>query len=270
MFRFLKITKALIVREFLIDKSYKSSFIFSQLNIIFTIMLFFFISKLIGQSGTSFVKGSADNYFSFVLIGIASSSIIWAGLQTIPNYIRNEQLTGTLEVVLASSVKSTSIAYAIAINTMIYSFFMFLLYVILGVISFGIKLNINFPSLLLILLMTAAYSTGFGLMGGGFILIFKKWNPISWIITNVFRLLGGVYFPIAVLPKWLHKVSDFLPITYSLSAARKSMFYAQSILDMKEELIILLIFSILICSGGHVFFNWSLKKAKLKGLLASY
>jgi ABC-2 type transport system permease protein len=44
---------------------------------------------------------------------------------------------------------------------------------------------------------------GLGIISAAFIMRFKKGNPVTWMVATASELLGGVYFPIDVLPERL-------------------------------------------------------------------
>ena len=53
------------------------------------------------------------------------------------------------------------------------------------------------------------------------VLAFKRADPSSWLVQGLSYLLGGVYYPVAVLPEWGQTLANILPITHALEAMRK-------------------------------------------------
>jgi ABC-2 type transport system permease protein len=77
------------------EMSYRVSFLFQFLNIVFSVGVFYFLSRLIDKS--SLIPSLASyggDYFSFVLIGIAFTGYFGVGLSSFANNLRQAQTTG--------------------------------------------------------------------------------------------------------------------------------------------------------------------------------
>jgi hypothetical protein len=80
-------------------------------------------------------------------------------------------------------------------------------------------------------IMAALAVLGFGFMSAATFTLLnaKGWNdPIAWIVGILQGLVTGVYFPITVLPGWLHALALLLPQTYALDAARRLLLNSAS------------------------------------------
>jgi len=69
-------------------------------------------------------------------------------------------------------------------------------------------------------LLYAALMCGMGLASAGFVLVTKQGDPVSWIVAAVTGLLGGVYFPVDLLPQWLSRIAFSLPTCRALAVVR--------------------------------------------------
>jgi len=146
-----------------------------------------------------------------------------------------------------------------------------IIYISLGIFAFKINFkNVNLLSTIIILFLTIASFSGLGILSASFIIILKRGNPISWIINSIEGLIGGVYFPITVLPHWLQFASQFLPITYAIKAVQLSVFRGYSVNQLLKEIVFLLLFSCLLLPLSLKAFTYSLKKARRDGSLSSY
>ncbi len=109
-----------------------------------------------------------------------------------------------------------------------------------------------------------------GIMSASFIMVLKKGDPLSWIFTNLSWLLGGVYFPIAVLPGWVQKFSYLLPITYSLEGMRLALLKGYTLRELLPSIIPLLIFTVIMLPVSMWVFKYAVKRAKVDGSLIKY
>ncbi len=101
-------------------------------------------------------------------------------------------------------------------------------------------------------------------------MIFKRGDPVSWFIGNLFDLLGGIYFPVVILPQSLQIISFFLPITYALKAMRLALFQGYSLAQLGPEIFFLSIFSVLVFPLSLFFFGYAVRTAKKNASLNQY
>ncbi len=107
-------------------------------------------------------------------------------------------------------------------------------------------------------------------MAASFILIFKRGNPIAWVVNTSFGLLGGVYYPITVLPPWLQAISHFLPVTYAIRSMEMAVYQGSSIKELTQDIATLLAFSALLLPLSLLSFKFAIRKAKMDGSLVHY
>lgn len=268
---FLKKAFAFILKDFRNESSYKFAFLAEFAGIFLSALSFFFLSKLIGDAASSYLKPYGGDYFSFVLIGIALGSYLQVSLRSFSSCIRNAQIFGTLEALL---VTQTSVPIII-ISSTLYSFlltsFRIIVYLLFGALFLGLNLrDANIPGTLLLLGLTIICFSSIGVLSASFIMVLKKGDPLSWAFTSLSWLLGGVYFPITVLPAWVQKVSYLLPITHSLEGIRLALLKGSSINDLIPSLIPLLAFIFILTPLSLWTFNYAVHRAKMNGSLVHY
>ena len=262
---------AFIKRDFLIDISYKFSFLMNLVGIFFSVLTFFFISKLFGTAAAPYLGEYGGDYFPFVLLGIAFSTYLGVGLGTSASAIRQEQVLGTLESMLISPTRASARAVYLSLWNFIFSSFHIFIYLLIGRFVFGLTFNLTRPLLIAIILFLSIMSFhSLGVMSSSFVIIFKKGNPINWIISSSFDLLGGIYYPMAILPKQLQIISRCLPITYSLKALRGLLLAGHSFKQVKIDILALMGFALVLYPLAILFFEYALKLAKKKGTLSQY
>ena len=107
-------------------------------------------------------------------------------------------------------------------------------------------------------------------MSAGFILIFKRSEPIGWFISSLTGLFGGVYFPIEVLPLKLQTISYALPITYSLRSLRHALLSGYSSKMLIPDILTLITFSAILLPLAIVIFKHTVRCVKIDGSLVHY
>ena len=262
---------AFIQRDFLNSASYRFAFISQIFGILFSILTLFFLSKLLGAKPLPALSAYGGDYFAFVLIGFGFSSYLNVALNSLSKSVREAQMMGTLEALLVTKTEIPTII----ISSSLYSFLLTSVHVIvflsIGAIAFGVDFsNANFLAAFLIFILTIISFSSLGIISAAFIMIIKRGNPVNWIFTSFSWLLGGVYYPISVLPHWLQKISYLLPITHALEGMRLAMLKGDSIASLSMSIMALCIFSAIMLPLSIVSFRWGIKRAKINGSLTQY
>ncbi len=241
------------------------------IGIFFSVLTFFFIAKLFGRAAAPHLQEYGGDYFPFVLIGIAFSTFLGVGLGTSATALRQEQMLGTLEAMLITPTRASSIVIYLSLWNFIYSSFNILIYLLIGRFIFGIQFNVSHPLLILIVLFLSVLSfSSLGIISSCFVMVFKRGNPVNWIVSGSFDLLGGVYYPITILPGSLQVLSHLLPITYALKALRGILLAGNGFVQVKTEILALIGFAAVLFPLSVLLFEWALRWAKKDGSLSQY
>lgn len=103
-----------------------------------------------------------------------------------------------------------------------------------------------------------------------FVITFEKCAPFTVVVNDIFKIFGGLYFPITFLPGSLQLFSYCLPITYSIRAFRKIIFQGSAIIGILPDIFTLLAFSLILWPLSIFALKYSLRIAKEKGSLSRY
>lgn len=114
---------AFVWRDFINEASYKLSFLMQLFGILISTLTFFFISKLLGNIGVSYLRPYGGNYFSFVLIGIAFYSYLGVSMHSLSESIREGQMLGTLEALLVTQTEISTIILSSSLYSFIWASF---------------------------------------------------------------------------------------------------------------------------------------------------
>jgi ABC-2 type transport system permease protein len=263
--------RAYLRKEFLQELSYKFSFLLNLVAILSNIAIFFFINKLFGGKFSESLLMYGSDYFSYVLVGIAFFSYLGSSLSGIAQRIRGEQLMGTFEFLLSTPLSPVRLLFYISIWNCLFASLNVFVYLLIGSLIFGLDFSrANIISISVVLILTIVSFSSLGIMASAFITYFKRGNPITWVMSTAFGLLGGVYFPIDVLPQSLKKISYLLPITYSIKSLELAIHKGYTLKDLSFEILLLLIFCIVFLPISIFFFRLAIHKVKKDGTLSWY
>ncbi len=252
---------AFLKRDIIISTSYRLSFIMTLIGIVSSTLTFFFISKLFKR----------PDYFPFVLIGIAFSTYLYTALNTFSGNLRGAQATGTLEAMLVTPTKIEEIVIGMSLWDFLFASIRVLAYLLLGVIFFGVSLkNTNILAAGIIFILSILCFASIGIASAGFILIFKRVEPITWVMATFTGLVSGTYFPIEILPNYIRTISYFIPVTYSLRGLRGAILNGYSIVQIFPDILALCGFFIVLFPLGIFIFRMAIKNVKIDGSLVHY
>jgi len=200
---------AVVRRDFHIYLSYRTRLVSQILTSIFSLTLFYYVSRLVRVEGFT----TPDRYFGFVVVGIALVGVLYSCF-AVSETIRQELVAGTFERLLLSPFGGVRGAVATAIFPLAYAFVLSSVTLGLGVAIFGLELHwptvpLALPTLVLALLAFLP----FGLIFTALTIATKQANVgASWIIA-LLSIVGGLYFPIALLPGWAQLAAEVQPFT---------------------------------------------------------
>jgi len=268
----LKIIWAFIKRDIFHHASYRLSFVLQFFNIFPVVLMFFFLSGLVDQSLVSGpLTAYGGKYFPFVLIGIAFQNYLSLAMTNFSASIRDSQLSGTLETVLATPVSLPTFLIGSTAYSFICNSLRILVYVGFGAFfcEFAFSL-IQIPVILVIIILTIAAFSSLGIFSASFILLFKKGDPVNWLFSVLSWLLGGVYYPVSILPGWLQKVAAMIPMTHSLEAFRLCLLGGCEVSQIAHHLWALLAWALIGLPVSFFCFRFALNRSRKLGTLGQY
>jgi ABC-2 type transport system permease protein len=261
---------AFLRRDFREALTYKFSFVSSVTSILLSSATFYFVAKLV-PPGTPSLGPFGGDYFSFAVVGVAFASLLGMFQEGLPAVVRSAQLSGTLEALLVTPASIPTILVGSSLYSLVFQVFRTALHLGVALAFFGLALGrINGPGVLCVGVLTVLCFLSVGILSASFVLVYKTGNPFSWVLGTVSGLLGGVVFPVALLPPWIRWVSSLLPVTYALDGMRKSLLASASFAEVLPDLAALALFNVVLLPVSLVAFRLAVRKAKRDGTLSHY
>lgn len=262
---------AFLRRDFKIAASYRLQFVMQGVVILLTTSSFFLISKLFAGQSINQLSPYGGDYFPFVLIGIALTDYLTISSNSFATEIRNAQIMGTLEALLVTPTSIITILLSSFTYKLLSSSIRVLSYLLIGIFVFGVQFpDVHYGALLLTFILTLLPFIGLGLFSAAFIIVLKRGSPISMLMAMSGSLLGGVLYPVSVLPSWLKPLSAMLPVTHGLEAMRQVLLQGAGLSEISTQLYYLLVFSVCFMIVGVYSTYRALKIARQEGSLLHY
>jgi ABC-2 type transport system permease protein len=208
--------RQVLARDLRVYLSYRSRLVSQFLTSLFSLTLFYYVSRLVNVSGFS----SPGAYFGFVIVGIALVGVLYSCF-SVADTVRQELIAGTFERLLLSPFGPVRSVIAMAIFPLLYAFALAVFTLLVGWAAFGLVLHwstvpLAIPAMLLALLAFLP----FGLAFAALTVVMKQGNVgTSWVIALI-SIVGGLYFPITLLPGWVQTAAKLQPFTPSTEMLR--------------------------------------------------
>ncbi len=261
--------RAIFRRDAIVTVSYPGNFALTWLSIIVEVMVAWYLSMLVPHSARFAANGAVVPYFQYLAINFAFMRFQTAALNAFAEAIRDGQLTGTLEVVLATPTTLPVLVLSSGVWSFVLTALQTVVYLLLAT-AFGLDLShLNALTALVFLILTVAAVSPLGVLAAALAMVIKKTGPVEWLSNSTASLFGGVYAPLASVPLALQVVGWCLPITHALNGFRAAA-AGVPLTSVMPDALWLLIASVLLMPLSLWIFVRAVNKARVDGTLAMY
>lgn len=262
---------AFVRRDWQQELSYRFALMGTIGGVIFRSLLFFFLSSFVGDVADPLLGDYAGDYFSFVILGIALGGYFSTGLTSFAQALRQAQMNGTLEATMMTPMPIWRLIIGSALWSYLLTTFRVAVYVLFGSLFLSLDVRgANVGAALLLLLLGVVSFASVGILVASLIMVFKRGDPLTAVLANGANLLGGVFYPVAILPDWLQWVSACLPLTYALRGLRLAVLEGAGWTAVAPDLLALTLFCVGLGPVSLWLFATAVGVARRQGSLAHY
>lgn len=215
---------AMLRRDFRIALSYRTAFIADIVNIAAQIVMFGFIGRLVDPRLLPTYGSSRATYMGFVAIGIAVTALMTVGTGRMTTAVRGEQMTGTLEMLLLTPTRLSTLQLGWIVYDLLYVPIRTTGFLILVTALFGVRFAVSgiVPASAL-LLAFVPFVWGIGAGSAGAMLTFRRGGGIFGYATMALAFLSGAYVPLDIFPTWVAGLQDLNPVAATLDGLRRAL-----------------------------------------------
>jgi len=259
---------AFFLRDLAIASGYRGALVLETIEALFGVATFFYLSRFVESPELERLLPVGSSYFAFALVGFAFFDYLSVALGAFDSSIEEARQNRTLEALLVTETPLAvillgSAAYpflALALRTCVYLGW--------GALFFGfVPTHANWAGALLILAASILAFAGLGILSASYQILFKRGNPAKWVVLGVSGLVGGMMYPVAVLPLPLRLLARLIPVTYSLEGMRAALLAGAGWLELWRSLAALLLFAVVLIPVSFLVFGWALRRTKVTGTL---
>jgi ABC-2 type transport system permease protein len=256
-------------RDLRIASTYRALFFLEIVEALFAAAMFYFAARFVDSPELRAALPQGDSYFTYSLVGFIFFDYLHAALDSFDRSLEEARDSGTLEPLLVTQVSLPVILVGSAIYPFVTTTLRIAVYLAWGAVLFHFPLGAaNWLSAIVILLATLLAFSGLGIFSAAYLLLFKRGNPAKWFFLSVSGLVGGMIFPISILPNWLQVIARLNPVTYALDAMRRALLEDARVTQLAPSLLILLVFATVLLPASILGFSWALRRTKLTGTLS--
>jgi ABC-2 type transport system permease protein len=261
---------AFLKRDFRLETSYRLAFVTSLGGAFTTLLSAGFLSRIVPGHQPS-LKPYGSDYFTFVLIGTAALSYFSVALGTFATNLSQEQQQGTMEALLVTPTDPRAILLCGATWPFLFATVQLVLYLVVGAALFHAQVAVSHLALAgVMMFLTVVAFSAVGLVAGSVMVLTKRVGVLLGFVGSAFALLGGVLYPISVLPRALQVLAQLLPMVHGLDAVRLSLVEHPDLAAIGRDAAILVAFAVVLVPLSLQSFQLALRRARRIGSLSHY
>jgi ABC-2 type transport system permease protein len=255
-------------RDLSIARTYRTVFVLEAIEALFGAAMFYYVARFVDTPQLQRSLPQGGGYFAFSLVGYVFLDYLNAALDTFDRSLEEARDSGTLEHILVTQASLPIFVAGSAIYPFVATTLRIVVYLAWSVALFGFPLRAaNWLSVIVVLLATLLAFSGLGIFSSSYLLLFKRGNPAKWFFLGVSSVVGGMLFPVNILPDWLQVVARFNPVTYALEAMRAALLGGATVVELWRPLAVLLFSAALLLPCSMFAFAWALRRTKITGTL---
>jgi ABC-2 type transport system permease protein len=256
----------IVRRDAILFVSYRTQVVSQFLGPLFTITLFYYISHLL----TAKTIHSPGGYFGFVIVGLAIVQILTISLGIMPVTVRQELVSGTIERFLVSAHGPVNGIVGTMLFPLISAMVTGALMLGMATVIFGLPLAATALLAVPVSLLGILAFMPFAFILVAMVMAFKQISSATQFIIAGVAIVGGLYFPIAVLPGWIRWASEVQPFTPAADLMRHLIVNTPLAQPASVDLLKLVGFIVVLLPAGFMLLRAAIRHGQRTGTVAEY
>ncbi|MDB4884103.1 MAG: type transporter, partial [Gemmatimonadetes bacterium] len=212
---------ALIRVTFLTAASYRLSMLISIAGLALQIVPTYYIGKTLDPFMAPNIKGQGGDYFGFLVMGTIAYLLLAAAVDSLPRALERGISTGTLELIFSTPSPVPALLVGLTGYEILFATTRAIV-VLTAATIFGFHPHwSSIPIAMGILALIVVTYFGVGMIAGGMIIAYRRTASLQTIAIVASAMLGGVTYPPSMVPSWIGRFSELIPMTYGLRAVRR-------------------------------------------------
>jgi ABC-2 type transport system permease protein len=192
----------------------------------------------------------------YLLPGLIGFSILSLAIFSMSEGFTADKKNGSLRRMRVAPIRPWQVIIATALNRVFVGILTVAVMFIVGLIFFKFNMRGDYFSFITFSIIGTICLFGFGMAIAGWARDANQAAPLSNLVSFPMMFLSGVFFPVFLMPEWLQKVTQFIPLTPVVEGLRRIMTEGQTLLDLGPQLLIIGAWSLIIYMIAFKTFRW--------------
>lgn len=205
----------------------------------------------------------------YLLIGTSIWTYLSVCFDNVAETVTLEKWEGTIEYTFMAPIQRITQMLGTSAYAVLHG--LLLTAIQIAVMAFFFHLDLSQANWLtaIVLLFLGTFSfVGFGIMAAVLPMLFtERGAQMTYIIRSIILLVSGVYYPVNVLPGWMHPLAAISPATYVLDGLRQALIGGQPIWHLWGYCLMLILAGAISIPAGLWIFTTAERYAKRTGKL---
>lgn len=194
--------------------------------------------------------------FDYAFAGLLGFSIIGIGIFGPMNVFPELKKQGILRRLRMTPLRVWQYFVSTALTQVALGLISIAILFFFAVTVFDLHMVGNWLEVIPFLALSIVMILGIGLAIGGWAKNERQAAPLGNIVVFPMMFLSGTFFPRFLMPEWLQKISDFLPLTPVVDGIRLLVTEGQGLVDIAPQLGLIGAWLIVIYVIAFRFFRW--------------
>lgn len=194
--------------------------------------------------------------FDYTFAGLLGFSIIGLGIFGPVNVFPELKKQGILRRLHTTPLRTWQYFLATMFSQSITGMISIAVQFIVAIEVFHLKVNGDYPEIILFTIFSIFMILGLGLAIGGWAKNERQAAPLSNIVVFPMLFLSGTFFPRYLMPHWLQSVTAFLPLTPVIDGLRLLTTEGKHLIDLGPQLGLMAIWFVVIYAVAFRVFRW--------------
>lgn len=199
-------------------------------------------------------------YVDFLLPGLIALSLMQMSIFSVAFVFTNYKEKGVLKRLIATPMRPIAFVTANVFTRVIVSFLQTAVFVVVGITFLHAHVIGSYWLVALVAILGSIMFLGLGFTISGVAKTQESVPAFANLIAFPMLFLGGTFFPISSFPPWLGHVAKYLPLSFLSDGLRQVMTKDAGFLDIKMDLLWMLIWGIIFIATSNWAFSFEEKR----------
>ena len=186
----------------------------------------------------------AGNPADYVIPGYLVMFVFFAAATTAEVIVRERQ-NNTLERLLASSVRKSTILGGVYTGTAIRGLIQIILFWGIGILAFKVDLGQSPLAVIVLSILMVIMSSSFAVMLATLVRTQRSAGSLAVVTALILAPLGGCWWPLFILPEWLQTIAKVSPHAWANNGFNQLMLFGADFGAVVPEMLALVVFTVI-------------------------